>query len=263
MLEELGRQTVMMDLQHNADTDMNIRRLIHAQDRHYGPSWLDTITVNKMIDVFGARGNLEACHELLDLVDRNRRVRLDHYTLNTMMTHTRSIRQKISLLARWPGLDADAVTYHMLFATAWQQRLPNMLRVIWRYGVFAGLTSSKMRHTLTKLMRHELLLSKNRAFLKAWEDVILGRSELATARLSHPNSTDAAWLMKKYMEDAGKLRPLVGLAIKLQEAYDMDMRIHKLNKEGALSTSMRESLTVNIPLGVVEETQSGFRRISA
>ncbi|TGJ82226.1 hypothetical protein E0Z10_g6531 [Xylaria hypoxylon] len=261
ILEELGRQKAVLDLECHADTEMGIQRLLHAQDRQYGSSWLDTITLNKMIDVLGAQGSLGACHELLDLVDRSHRVRPDHYTLNTMMTHTRSIPQKIALLSRWPELGPDAVTYQQLFQTAWKQRLPNMLRVIWRYGVFTGLTSSKMRHTLTMLMRPELTLSNNRAFLKAWEDVILGRRELVAGRLVVPNNAKgfgAVQLMKQYMEDAGARRPLVGLETKLMEAYNLDMRIHKFNREGAeISPSMRESLTIDIPLEIKQTDKRG------
>ncbi|KAI8950708.1 hypothetical protein F4801DRAFT_335304 [Xylaria longipes] len=253
ILEELGRQNVMLDLEHRAGTEMSIQRLLHAHDRQYGPSWLDTITLNRMIDLVSAHGNLGACHELLDFVDRNQRARPDQYTLNTMMTHTRSIPQKIALLSRWPGLEPDGVTYRQLFQVAWRQRLPNMLRVIWRYSAFAGLAHSHMRHTLTMLMLPELVLSKHRAFLKAWEDVILGRSELAASRLLYPEGSrgfGATQLMEKYVEDAGVLRPLVRFEAKLQEAYDLDMTIHKLNREGVeVSSSMRENLTVNIPLG--------------
>ncbi|KAI8624479.1 hypothetical protein F5Y19DRAFT_317441 [Xylariaceae sp. FL1651] len=250
ILEELGRQTVLMGFERRTNTDINIERFVRTQDRKYGRSWLDVITVNRIIDIFGAHGNLGACHDLLALVDRSGRVRPDQYTLNTMITHTRSIPQRIALLSKWPGLKPDAITYQQLFQAAWKQRLPNMLRVIWRYGVFAGLTNSKMRHTLTKLLGQESSLSKNRTFLKAWEDVILGRTELTAGQLSHPSNLGAAWLMKKYIEDAGYMKPLVRLPVKLQEAYDMDMRIHKLNKEGTeVSASMRESLTVDIPLG--------------
>ncbi|KAI1735492.1 hypothetical protein F4680DRAFT_435445 [Xylaria scruposa] len=257
VLEELGRQNVMLDIERRASTEISIQHLLHAQDRQYGPSWLDTITLNKMVDVIGAHGNLRACHELLDLVDQHRRARPDQYTLNTMITHTRSIPQKIALLSRWPGLEPDGVTYNQLFQVTWRQRLPNMLRVIWRYGAFANMTSSHMRHTLTKLMHSEPVLSKNRAFLKAWEDIILGRSELVASRLLDSDGSrgfGAKQLMDKYMKDAGNLRPLVRLEVKLQEAYDMDMKIHKLSKEGVeVSSSMRESLTVDIPLGIKQK----------
>ncbi|KAI0452146.1 hypothetical protein F5B21DRAFT_484744 [Xylaria acuta] len=251
--EELGRQNVMLDLERHAGTEMSIQDLLHAQDTQYGPSWLDTTTLNRMIDVVGTHGNLGACHELLDLVDRDGRARPDQYTLNTMITHTRSISQKIALLSRWPVLEPDEVTYQQLFQVAWKQRLPNMLRVIWRYGVFAGLTNSRMRRILTKLLRLEFSTSKSQAFLKAWEDVIIGRSELAASRLLHPKGSRgccARWLMEKYRKDAGNLRPLAPLEAMLQEAYDTDMKIHKLIREGAeVSSSMMESCTVNIPLG--------------
>ncbi|KAI0536975.1 hypothetical protein GGR58DRAFT_473393 [Xylaria digitata] len=266
ILEEFGRQTVMLDLESRIDTVTSIQRLLEAQDKQYGPSWLDRITFNKMINVLGAHGKLGLCHELLDLVDHDQRVRPDHYTLNTMMTHTKSIPQKIALLSRWPKLGPDGVTYQLLFQTAWKQRLPNMLRVIWRYGVFANLTNSKMRHTLMILMHPELELSSNRAFLKAWEDVILGRDELIAGRLQDTSGAGrfgTVHLMKRYMEDAGGRRPLIGLETKLREAYDMDMRIHKLNKERVeMSSSMRESLTVDIPLGIVQtQKEFGVRRI--
>ncbi|KAI1756047.1 hypothetical protein F4782DRAFT_484610 [Xylaria castorea] len=260
ILEELGRQNVMMDLERRPGTEVDIQRLLHAQDGQYGPSWLDTITLNRMINVIGIRGNLGACYELLDLVDRHRRARPDQYTLNTMITHTRSIPQKIALLSRWPGLEPNRVTYNQLFQVAWRQRLPNMLRVIWRYCAFANLTSSHMRHNVTKLMHSELVLSKNQTFLKVWEDVILGQSELVATRLLDPDDSrgsGAKQLMDKYTEDAGWLRPLARLEAKLQEAYDMDMRIHKLSKEGVeVSPAIREAHTVNIPLGIKQEVGS-------
>ncbi|KAI1308346.1 hypothetical protein F5Y03DRAFT_350754 [Xylaria venustula] len=253
ILEELGRHRVILDLERSKDTEVDIERLLLAQNKQYGPSWLNTITLNNMIDVLGSRGDLRACHELLDSLDRDR-VRLDHYTLNTMMTHTRSIPQKIKLLSRWPELDPDDVTYHILFQAAWKQRLPNMLRVIWRYSVFANLSSSKMRYTLTILMRPEPELSKSRAlFLKQFEDVIMGRSELDAGRLSFPNggkAFGAVQLMNKYREDAGNRQPLVPLETKLQEAYEMDMRIHKLISEGTeMTSSVKDGLTVDIPMG--------------
>ncbi|KAI3328703.1 hypothetical protein F4824DRAFT_482752 [Ustulina deusta] len=251
--EVLGRQKAVMDVESCADTEINIQSLLHAQDRLYGTSWLNTVTLNKMIYILGARGNLEACYELLDLVDHDRRVRPDHYTLNTMMTHNRSIPQKIALLSRWPWLSPDGVTYQQLFSAAWKQHLPNMLRVIWRYSVFANLTSSKMRHTLTMLTLPEVAPSRNRAFLKAWQDVILGRRELAAGKplvRKGAQGFGAVHLMAKYKEEAAAERPLVRLEIKLKEAYDMDMRIHKLKKEGIeMSSSVKDSLTISIPLG--------------
>ncbi|KAI0098701.1 hypothetical protein GGR51DRAFT_424573 [Nemania sp. FL0031] len=263
ILEELGRQRVMIDLEHHGvKGGVSIRRLLDAQDTQYGLSWLDTMTLNRMIDVLGAHGDLAACDELLASVSDRRRAQPDCYTLNTLITHTSSIPGMIALLSRWPGIEPDVVTYQQFFRAAWKQRLPNMLRVIWRYSALAGLANAAMRHALTKLIRQKLVLSNNHAIFRAWEDVILGRRELAAGRASTPNGPGdfgARALMAKYVEDAGDLRPLVKVEVKLREAYDMDMTIHKLRKEGVeVSPAMRDSLTVDIPLGVLRRTLTKY-----
>ncbi|KAI0479791.1 hypothetical protein F4859DRAFT_449923 [Xylaria cf. heliscus] len=251
VLKELGRENVLLVLERRADSEINMVDLLEAQDKQYGLSWLNNITLNKMIYILSARGNLRACHELLDLVSINQRVKPDQHTLNTMISNTRSIPEKIALLSRWPGLEPDVVTYHILMQVAWRKGLPNMLRVLWRYAEFAGLVSVHIRYTLTKLMRPEANPSKHMAYLKAWEDVIFGRSELAASRLldSNPGPMTAR-LMLNYVKDAGDLRPIVPLGSKLGEAYDLDLTIRKLHKEGAeISPALRESLTVNMSLG--------------
>lgn len=252
ILEELGRQNTVLELEHGIGTDMAVEELIRTQDNLYGKSWLNTMTLNRMIDIIGSNGNLEACNELLQLAEHDRRARADHYTLNTMIIHTKSIPKKIALLSRWPNLEPDVVTYQQLFQTAWKQRLPNMLGVVWRYAVFAGLTNSSMRNALTKLIRAGPTSSNQQGFIKAWEDVIFGRDELATGRRlssDDPNGFGAVQLMGQYLEDAGEKRPLVEVGAKLREAYELDMRIHKLGGEGIVTPSMMETLTVKIPLG--------------
>jgi len=252
---ELGRQTALIFLRRPENRDKDIRSLLAAQNRTYGTSWLNTMTINQMLDILGAHGNLGACDELLEYMETSQRARPDQYTLNIMMTHTRSIPRKIALLSRWPELRPDAVSYQLLFSTAWRQRLPNMLGVVWRYSVFAGHTSFKMRQSLTMLVRPQTDMSKRMWSLKAWEDVVFGRDVLAAGRLLHidnPESFGAWTLMKQYMEDAGERRPLVGLGPKLQEAYEMDMKIKNLQREGGKSTSSG-NLAVEIPLGVPGE----------
>ncbi|KAI0873175.1 hypothetical protein GGS24DRAFT_464777 [Hypoxylon argillaceum] len=253
ILAEMGRQNMLIELERRPNPGVKIQRIMQGQDKNYGTSWLNTITLNRMINVIGSRGDLGACYELLDLVERDQRTRPDQYTLNTMVVHTRSIPQRIALLSRLPRVEPDSITYGQFFHVAWKQRLPNMLRVIWRYAVFANTTYSHMRYTLTLLLRPELVLSNNRAFLKAWEDVIFGRSELAAGRLSVSGTSrqcGSLLLMEIYKKNAGGQQPLVGLAAKLQEAYEMDMKIHKMNKEVAEFTpEMMDSLTVDIPMG--------------
>ncbi|KAI1362901.1 hypothetical protein F5Y08DRAFT_258337 [Xylaria arbuscula] len=262
VLAKIGGQEVVLELEESAGPEINVQRLVDTADSRYGRSWLNAMTLNRIIHVLGAREKLEACHELLDLVGRDQRVQPDQYTLNTMMSHTRSISGQIALLSRLPEVRPNERTYHQLFQAAWKQRLPNMLRVIWRYAVFSNLTNSQMRQRLSVLLRRELLPSKQHAFLQEWEGVVFGRHELVACGEPTASGFEAVHsvsvlsvrrLMEKYMEDAGAQRPLASLGSKLQEAYEMDMRIHKLNREGAdLSPSVQDSLTVEVPLGLKE-----------
>ncbi|KAI1825256.1 hypothetical protein F4861DRAFT_502187 [Xylaria intraflava] len=250
ILQEVGRQNVMINLERRFHEGMRFEDVLDTQDKRYGPGWLNTITLNKMLDLLGAQGNLSACHELLGLAEKDGRVRPDIYTLNTMLSHTRVIPMKIALLSRWPHLSPDSVAYQQMFQTAWKARLPNMLRVIWRYAVFANETTSQMRHNLTKLLYPSRDPSNKRVFLDAWKDVILGRSEVARLVPGHTGRIGAAQLMKLYAADIQDPELLSDLATKLGEAYGMDMKIHKLRKEGGeISASTRDSLTVDIPVG--------------
>ncbi len=65
----------------------------------------------------------------------------------------------------------------------------------------------------------EVAPSRNRAFLKAWQDVILGRRELAAGKplvRKGAQGFGAVHLMAKYKEEAAAERPLVRLEIKLK-----------------------------------------------
>ncbi|KAI1332691.1 hypothetical protein F5Y16DRAFT_356246 [Xylariaceae sp. FL0255] len=235
-----------------AGEKIDMKSFVRAKDELYDPSWLDVETLNRIIYMLGASDNLAACGDLLDLVDSDRRVLPDDYTLNTMITHTPSIPAQISLLSRWPGLEPDAVTYKQLFQVAWKRRLPNMLRVLWRYSAFSNMSTSKAWQKFGKVLWQTGKSSKKMEFIKSFEDVIFGRRELAAGR-SQPDGVRVKWLMEKYTSDAAGRKPLVGLGNKLLEAYHLDLMIHKLLKEGtAISGSMRDNLTVDIPLGEVK-----------
>lgn len=258
ILAKIGREEVVMELEQSTSAEIDVQRLVDAADSQYGRSWLDTMTLNRILHVLGARGNLEACRELLDLIEREQRAKPDTYTLNTMIWHTRSIPGQITLLSQLPNVHPNQNTYHHLFQAAWTQRLPNMLRVVWRYAVLSGLSDSKMRQRLSVLLRNELTWSKQRGFLKEWDRVIFGRRELDACRLGAAQGASILGigsLMDKYMKDAAGKQPLVALGPKLLEAYEMDKRIHTLNREGELvlsSPSDQDSLTVEIPMVVKE-----------
>ncbi|KAI0393283.1 hypothetical protein F5Y17DRAFT_433162 [Xylariaceae sp. FL0594] len=245
---EMGRQTAHMYLQLPENRDKKIRLFLAAQNREYGAYWLSTMMLNQMLDTLGAHGNFEACEELLD--PDKLQVPLDEYTLNIMMTHSRTMAQKIDLLTRWPKLRPDAASYQLLFSTAWKQDFPNMLGVIWRYSVFAGHTSSKMRRLLTMLLRNRRNKRKGAWLLQKWESIVFGRDQLAAARHVHadgPENITASTIIKQYLDEAGSRRPLDDLGPKLRAAYEMDIKLKDLGEDAEPDAA--ETLTVEIPLG--------------
>ncbi|OTB09161.1 hypothetical protein M426DRAFT_316456 [Hypoxylon sp. CI-4A] len=272
ILRAAGRQMVILDLRHRHPSTINIPAFIDKQTEEYGTGWLDTITLNKLLDVLGAYGQLDACKSLLELVHARRLASPSVVTMNTLLTHAQGLIHQIAvlnpLLTLWPKLEPNADTYHILFRAGWKRCYPNVLRVVWRYAALGHMTKPKMRHTVSKLLSQERDLSVRRAFYKAWEDVIFGQAELAEARASHGDKLTATRMMSIYIERAGDMKPSVAFITKLDEAIGMDVKIHQLLKEGVvMSHSMRESLTVDIPLEPKPESSTepnvrAFRKMS-
>ncbi|KAI0601663.1 hypothetical protein F4775DRAFT_540922 [Biscogniauxia sp. FL1348] len=257
VLTVMGRHMALIDLEHylsDASANFDAQLFVEEHDKKYGIEWLDTITLNKILDILGNHEKLEACQGLLESIHSTGRAVPDTYTLNIMIHHSRKIKQKIdiigSMTAQWPSVRPNDVTYQEMFQAAWKQRLPNMLRVIWRYALLVRATTPKMRTSLVGLVRQERSLSKQRALLKAWEDVIFGQAELQEMqKVQPPEDLHRTHMVEIYLKGFQDMRARENLATKLQEAYDMDMKIHRLIKEGTvMSTSIRESLSVDIPL---------------
>lgn len=249
--------------------DIDIGAFVRSHDAQYGKEWLNTTTLNKLLDLLGKHGQLDACRALLDLVHTHgRRANPDAYTLNTMITHSRRIPDHIALLqsmrARWPWVRPDAVTYHQLLSIARKTRLPNMVRVLFRYAVHDRLLGAKARHQLSTLLRDgERNFSNRRFLLKAWEDAIFGKAELEAVRgRLHPDTKNVVTvtaydLEERHVAQAKGMKPSVDIATKLREAYDRDLEIHRLVKEGmVLTPAMRDALTVDIPLQTPGEAEA-------
>ncbi|KAI1091888.1 hypothetical protein F5B19DRAFT_456672 [Rostrohypoxylon terebratum] len=232
--------------------DFDIRSFIDEQNDKYGIGWLDTITLNKMLDVLGKHDLLDACKTLLGVVRSAKYTMPDAATLNTLLSRTKGFAKQMAILKTiftyWHFLKPDEGTYHLLFRLAWQRRYPNMIRVVWRYAVHERKTSSKMRYTLSKLLKQTGDFSSRTKFLKEWEDVIIGQTILSEIRASYPDGFHARHLFPKYLKNG--LEPAVDFIVKLQEAVAKDMKIHRLLKEGKAVD--KRSLSVPIPLKRLE-----------
>ncbi|RYP08613.1 hypothetical protein DL765_008721 [Monosporascus sp. GIB2] len=262
----IGQQLAPLDLERALQTSdsCDIGHFIDSQDVKYGRDWLNTTTLNKLLELMGRQNKLDVCHELLDLVHATHRTEPDSCTLNTMISHSRVIADHIALIqlmrSRW-RVQPDSDTYSYLFAMAWRRRLPNMIRVLWQYALHYRLLSPKMRHRLTTLLRDDddgnaRNSGDQRVLLKTWEGVICGQQELEAARqhLDPGDPPAASHLVRAHLTRAAVAggatkRPSVDLATKLREALDMDREIHRLLKEGRVVTpATRDALTVDIPM---------------
>ncbi|KAH9900324.1 hypothetical protein F4778DRAFT_741205 [Xylariomycetidae sp. FL2044] len=253
----MTRQIATFDLERELTSEeLNIEAFIYARDLRNGEKWLDTWTLNKLLNTLMAHNQRQASQELLDFVHTRRRAMPDASTMNTLISHTSSMKQQIAALhlmqSRWSHLQPDTITYDLFFQFAWKKGMPNMLRVLWRYGALARTMSSKWRQRLLWQLSEEHSLSAKRAFLKSWEDVIVGQKELSEARASHGGRLAHRKVYTKYVNDNdnNRVRPRESLATKLDEAYDLDIQIRRRVKEGQIITaSMKEKeLTVDIPL---------------
>lgn len=235
--------------------NQDLAPFIARQDAIYeGPRWLDTLALNKMLEICGRHGRYDLSYQLLDLVAQGDRGKPDHISINTMLTHVRSAKDVHFILQtmrqRWGDIKLDEIAFHLLFERCWKLRGPNQLRVVWRYACYAREAGSKMRAKMTRVLTLPHMNDlHSKAIFKEWETNIFG-PELADLRAKFgPSGVQAKHLCQVHIEQRRTMEPAVDLGTKLMEAYAMDGIIHMRIKTGEKMTdAVRESLTVSIPM---------------
>ncbi|XDG04549.1 hypothetical protein ABKA04_004164 [Annulohypoxylon sp. FPYF3050] len=242
--------------------DYDIQSFIDEQNDKYGVGWLDTITLNKMLDILSKHELLDACETLLDVVRSAQYTPPDAATLNTMLSRTKGFAKQMAILQKifdhWPSLKPDEGTYHLLFRLAWHRRYPNMVKVLWRYAVFECKTTSKMRFTLSKLFKQTENPNSQVKFLKEWVEVIFNPEILADTRASYPDGFYARHMFPKYTEANG-MKPTLNIGLMLRRAIAMDLTIHRSLKEGKIAD--KQSFSVRIPFASINPKRLKFRKI--
>ncbi|KAI2605820.1 uncharacterized protein GGS25DRAFT_498190 [Hypoxylon fragiforme] len=266
ILRAVGRQMAVPNLEYQPSLVEHIEGYLLHQTKKYGVGWLDTITLNKLVANLGARDEWKACDDLLRVVYASRMASPNAATLNTLLTHTMSLEDKVALMGtmptRFPGWASELVpndiTYHLLYRAAWLRRYPNTVGVVWRYAVLARQTNGGMRRALSRILEPGPKLGGRRAFMKMCENMIFGEADLAEVRASR-GLADATDMIRHYTEKAKGMRPGVWLADKLQEALGMDATIHRTQKNGeVLTTEAMRLLTVKILLTTEEEYRASY-----
>ncbi|KAH7026397.1 uncharacterized protein B0I36DRAFT_330579 [Microdochium trichocladiopsis] len=264
---EMARHQVLIELEsqiakrtkptHTEEAESyHIGAFIQEQDRRHGLAWLNTVTLNKMLDVLGSTLELEACKHLLAIAQKEERAAPDVVTLNTMLTHTRGIPEWISMmetmLSRYSWLRPDKITFHTLFSIAWSLNRPNMMAVIWKYATIAQLAPSKMRSRLNKILvrEHSDPGSAGLEHRRIWSPILFGSKELEDAT-SAANSVGKPVsfydVAANYQEATRNKTPAANFAQKLREAYENDIALYKLRKEkGEVTTQEMKELSVEI-----------------
>lgn len=253
VLLKTGRHMVPYALEHSLQKKESIGGsigdFVQQQTLLYGSGWLDITTLNRMLDILGRNSRLDLCKGLLDVVYETGQTRADVISLNTLITHTRSVGDLIAtirqLQTRWRYIVPDEATYDLLFSIAWQKRSPNMLRVIWHYACFAGLASGKMQARLNALVCREAEHNR-KLLLKQWQFAILGREAPGQG---HVPRAFASKVAVHHATTALAQEPLLPFSAMLREAYDLDRTVHERTREGTdMTAAVRDSLTVVIPL---------------
>ncbi|KAK9415595.1 hypothetical protein SUNI508_10254 [Seiridium unicorne] len=273
-LVKVGQHMAPYELEGSLKQLQSIGDFVRLQDGLFGPLWLNQTTLNKLLDVLGRNGRQAACDELLDFVYESSRAPPGAVSLNTIISHTKSVSailaQIQTLQARWPGhIFFDQDTYDMLFQIAWKNRSPNMLRIIWHYASYARQTSSKMRYRMHEFLSNNENLGRM-SLLKTWEATIVGEDALALLWPRH-KFTLGATIARWHGAKGHLVEPSVSFGTKLAEAYEMDCKVHAKTKEGELMTPLVTLPPVRLgsitalnspaaaPLGIMGKAKSAKR----
>lgn len=134
--------------------------LLSSLDRQYGANWLSVGTANNLLDEVGRKNGVQEAWSLFKTL-RRRGLRPDRITLGTLLQICRFYNNHsmiIKLLQRFRskfGVNPDQGTYNILFAMAWNYRMYNFLRVIWRCACLQGLASEYMCQLISRSIRSE------------------------------------------------------------------------------------------------------------
>ncbi|RDW60895.1 hypothetical protein BP6252_12278 [Coleophoma cylindrospora] len=128
-------------------------KFLEEMDNRYGSDWLSVDSGNRIIHAIGNRWLISRCWEFV-LEMKARSVDPDEVTLNTILhkcKDMKNIQGAVELIKAWQTigpLPMDELSYQSLFDSAWQLRMYNTARVVWRYACLGGLTTAKMRTTV-------------------------------------------------------------------------------------------------------------------
>lgn len=174
VLAHLAQRLVEQEMVRIVRRPDGIQHFLERMDSGFGPDWLTSRTLDKILKTCADHQLWQAADEILDLAAERKIEMLPSTAKALMYLHYQrgNLNAAIDLLQSPRILELGYVsTYaiHWAFLTAWRQQRYNVCRVLWQYAATRGLISHQMQSRVyTSLIRNQHLAALPEH--QSWED---------------------------------------------------------------------------------------------
>lgn len=144
---------VEMEIHDSLDNNITHEQFLQHMADRYGQDWLTKDSANRILDALGSRGLISRCWDIFELM-HSRDVEPSDVSILTVLHHCekqRNAEGAIEIIRRVSsliGFDPSQEGYHSLFRLAWNNFLPCVARVVWRYACLNAATTHRMRRKI-------------------------------------------------------------------------------------------------------------------
>lgn len=170
-IQRVAEEMAPFDTEHAVGQGKDLSTFMQEQSDRYGPDWLTRDAANQVLDVLCRYGRFQDAFELLDRMRAHlesipveyKADRIAHQpdviSFNTIISHARTqgkMPVAVNAIRKMKtaafAVQADRVTFGLLFEMAWKSRLRSTLSIIWKYASLARLTTWRMRMRVADLL---------------------------------------------------------------------------------------------------------------
>lgn len=170
-VQRVAEEMAPFDTEHAVGQGKDLSTFMQEQSDRYGPDWLTRDAANQVLDVLCRHGRFQDAFELLDRMRAHlesipveyKADRIAHepdvISFNTIISHAKTqgkmpvaVNAVRKMKTTAFAVQADRVTFGLLFEMAWKSRLRSTLSIIWKYASLARLTTWRMRMRVADLL---------------------------------------------------------------------------------------------------------------
>jgi hypothetical protein len=147
------RNFVSMEISNSLDDNMTHEQFLQHMVDRYGQDWLTKDSANRILDALGSRGLISRCWDFFEFM-HTKDVKPSDVSIGTVLDHCKKQRNAegaIEIIRRYSslfGFDPSEDVYNKLFKFAWNNRLPCVARIVWRYATLNAATTYGMRRRI-------------------------------------------------------------------------------------------------------------------